>query len=142
MHHHVPAVKMTLMFQVTDTQQALGEADLSRLKASVSAFFSKQQGPPSDRSSTTPLVEESAASSTTTASAAAPVSKAAEKAIAPTKKGKGGSDPAVSVLSIVAGQQQELTRWSNMLQTDNGIILQDAKCAEWLAGLLKAHSTS
>ena len=124
---------------MTDTQQALEDSELNRLKDSVNAFFSKQQGLPSSRPGTAPAVEEAA---TTTAAAVAAPSKAADKAPVSAKKGKGSSEPAVPVLSTVVGQQQELTKWSNLLQTNIGLVLQDAECAEWLSSLLKDHCST
>lgn len=126
------------MTQVTKSQQALPDADLEVLKSALSAFFSKQQGPSSSRPTTERQAWELGASH-----AAAPSSKAgdkaADKAALPIKKGKGTTEPGLPVLQTVPGQIAELSRWSNMLQTNHGLILQDADMADWLASLLKAH---
>lgn len=122
---------------MTNNQQALGDDEVSGLKARVSAFFSKQQTLTSSRPSTAPHSYQASASPASAAPGPATASgKAADKTAAPGKKGK---EPAVPLLLTVAGQQQELTKWSNMLQANNGIILQDAECADWLANLLKFH---
>ena len=122
---------------MTNNQQALGDDEVSRLKASVSAFFSKQQTLTSSRPSTAPHSDQASASpASVTPGPATASGKAADKTAAPAKKEK---ELAVPLLSTVAGQQQELVKWSNMLQANNGIILQDAECADWLANLLKIH---
>lgn len=110
------------------------------MKAGMNAFFSKQLGLPGSRPSTAQSDLASARPASVTPSTASG-SKATDKAAPPgtAKKGKGASEPAVPLLSSVAGQQQELTKWSNMLQTGNGVILQDAELADWLASLLKLH---
>ena len=126
---------------MTNSQQALGDDEVSRLKASVSAFFSKQQTLTSSRSSTAPHSDQASASpASVTPGPASASGKAADKTAAPGKKGKVPGEPTVPLLSSVAGQQQELLKWSNMLQANNGIMLQDAECADWLANLLKIHS--
>jgi len=125
---------------VTNNQQALGDDEVSRLKESVSAFFSKQQTPTSSRPSTAPHSDQASASpASVTPGPATASGKAADKTAAPGKKGKVPAEPTVPLLSTVAGQQQELVKWSNMLQANNGIILQDTECADWLANLLKIH---
>ena len=128
---------MSVIAQVTESQQALADADLEVLKSAVSSFFSKQQGPDSSRPITARQVQELSAGQ-----AAAPSSredKAADKAATPVKKGKGIIEPGVPVLQTVPGQIAELSRWSNMLQPNNGLILQDNDMADWLASLLKVH---
>ena len=125
---------------MTNNQQALGDDEVSRLKESVSAFFSKQQTLTSSCPSTAPHSDQASASlASVTPGPATASGKAADKTAAPGKKGKVPGEPAVPLLSTVAGQQQELLKWSNMLQGNNGIILQDAECADWLANLLKIH---
>ena len=113
---------------------------MSRLKASVSAFFSKQ-ALISSRPSTAPHSDQASVASpaSVTPGPATASGRAADKTAAPGKKGKVPGEPAVPLLSTVAGQQQELVKWSNMLQANNGVILQDAECADWLANLLKIH---
>ncbi|KAL0048239.1 hypothetical protein WJX82_010821 [Trebouxia sp. C0006] len=128
------------LLQVTNNQQALGDDEVSKLKASVSAIFSKQQTLTSSRPSTAPHSDQASASpASVTPGPAIASGKAADKTAAPGKKGKVPGEPTVPLLSTVAGQQQELMKWSNMLQANNGIILQDAECADWLANLLKIH---
>lgn len=125
---------------MTNNQKALETDEVSRLKASVGAFFGKQQTLSSSRPGTAPHSDWATASlSSDTPGPAAASGKAADKTAAPGKKGKVPGEPTVPLLSTVAGQQQELVKWSNMLQANNGIILQDAECADWLANLLKIH---
>ena len=123
-----------MCLQVTDSQQALGDAELSKLKSSISAFFAKDQSLLDSQ----PIVPVHSEGPSVEASAPAAAAVAPAKAAAP-KKGKAGSDPAVPLLSTVPGQQQELEKWSSMLHTETGLILQDVECAEWLHSLLKHH---
>ena len=127
--------------QVNESQQALADADLDKLKLSLSSFLTKQQGLASSRSTPDAEAQHSAAPQAP-ALAAAPANKAADKAASagPAKKGKGSAEPAIPLLQTVTGQITELSRWSSMLQTNAGITLQDDELADWLAGLLRLHS--
>lgn len=123
--------------QVTESQQALPDADLDELRSSLRAFFTKQPGPPSSRSAPVPQAPDS---SLPPATASKAVEKASDKtAAAAAKKGKGSNEPAVPTLQTVPGQIAELSRWSSMLEADAGLVLQDADFADWLAMLLKEH---
>ena len=121
--------------QVTQDQQALADADLDAVKSALSSFLRKQQDLPIASSRSNTVGQAPAATGTQ----AIPASRDGDKAGAAGKKGKGAAEPAMPVLQTVPGQVAELGKWSSMLQTDGGIVLQDADLADWLAGLLRAH---
>lgn len=121
--------------QANESQQALADSDLEKLKSSLSSFLTKQQSLAASRS--TPEVQ--AQLSSAPEAAPAPVSKAADKAATPAKKGKGVTEPAVPLLQTVPGQVAELGKWSSLLQTNTGVVLQDTDLANWLAELLRSH---
>ena len=120
--------------QVNESQQALPDSDLDKLKLSLSSFLNKQQGLASSRSTPDAQAQHSGALQAP-ALAAAP----ADKAAGPAKKGKGSTEPPMPLLQTVTGQVTELSRWSSMLQTNAGVTLQDHGLADWLAGLLRLH---
>ena len=125
--------------QVNESQQALADADLDKLKLSLSSFLTKQQGQATSRSTPDAQAQHSGVPQAP-ALAAALANKAADKAAGPAKKGKGSTEPAVPPLQTVTGQLTELSRWSSMLQTNTGVTLQDDELADWLAGLLSLHT--
>ena len=125
--------------QVNESQQALADSDLDKLKLSLSSFLTKQQGLASNRSTPDAQAQHPSVPQAP-ALAMAPAGKAADKAAGSAKKGKGTTEPAVPLLQTVTGQMTELSRWSSMLQTNAGVTLQDDELADWLAGLLRLHA--
>lgn len=123
------------IMQAKESQQALADSDLEKLRWSLGSFLTKQQGLAT--SQTTP--EEQPQRSSGPQAAPAPVSKAADRAATPAKKAKGVTEPAVPLLQTVPGQVAELGKWSSILQTNTGVVLQDADLADWLAELLRSH---
>lgn len=121
--------------QANESQQTLAESDLEELKSSLGSFLGKKKGLATSRS--TPEIQ--AQHFNAPQAATAPVSKALDKAATPVKKGKGATEPAVPVLQTVPGQLAELGKWSSILQTSTGVILQENDLAHWLAELLRLH---
>ena len=129
----LPQVAITM--QANESQQALTDSDLEKLRSRLSCFLSKQQALISSPS--TP--EAQAQHSSAPQAASAPASKVADKAATPAKKAKGITEPAVPLLQTVPGQITELGKWSSMLRTNTGVVLQDSDLADWLAELLRLH---
>ena len=130
---------------MNESQQALAVPDLDKLNFSLSSFLSKQQGPTSNRSTPDAQAQQSGGPQAASAPASKATDQAADKAAdkaALAKKGKGVAEPAVPLLQTVPGQVAELSRWSSMLQTNSGIVLQDNNLADWLADLLRMHAGS
>ena len=124
--------------QVNESQQALTDSDLDKLKLSLSSFLTKQQGLASSRS--TPDAQSQHSGVPQAPAAAAPANRARDKTAGPAKMGKGSTEPAIPLLQTVTGQMTELSKWSSMLQTNAGVTLQDDELADWLAGLLRLHA--
>lgn len=121
--------------QVSNSQTPLLPAELDHLRARLGACLSKS--PPVPSNATAPKTAPDApARDATPPAAASPPPKTPDKTAA-AKKSKADAEPVVPVLSTVEGQMAELGKWNSILSLDTGFVVQDAACADWLAGLLR-----
>lgn len=123
--------------QVTNTQQAMPEGDLTQLKSSIAAFLSKAQAPvTASPAATADSAIDSTGAAAPARGAGSPPRKTPDKTTL-AKKSKAGTEPAAPALSTCEGQMAELSKWNSILSTGCGFSAQDMECADWLASSLK-----